>query len=111
MNLIQGTLKGGTFTGENVKIMGLDKSLSGEVTLGFRAEDAEITSGGGAITAPVYSMELLGEASMVTMKAGGTIVAIKADKDYSARIGDDISASVPAGICHLFDRATGERLR
>ena len=81
-------------------------------SLGFRAEDASISADANSaqLSAPVYSMELLGEASMVTMKAGGAIIAIKAEKDFSANIGDNFAASIPASICHLFDKQSGERL-
>lgn len=111
MNLIDGDLNNGVFRADRVEIEGLSQAHSGAVTLGFRAEDAHLIDRHAQISAPVYSMELLGEASMVTMRAGGTIVAIKADKDYSANIGDGVSAVVPAAICHLFDRETGERIR
>lgn len=111
MNLIDGDLENGVFRADSVEIEGLSQQYTGPVTLGFRAEDAHLSGNTAQISAPVYSMELLGEASMVTMRAGGTIVAIKAEKDYSANIGDSVSAAVPAGICHMFDRETGERLR
>lgn len=111
MNLIDGNLENGVFRADSVEIEGLSQQYTGPVTLGFRAEDAHLSGNTAQISAPVYSMELLGEASMVTMRAGGTIVAIKAEKDYSANIGDSVSAAVPAGICHMFDRETGERLR
>ena len=110
MNLIDGQLEGGTFTVDNVKITGLSKSHSGNVTLGFRAEDASIATGKAAITAPVYSMELLGEATMVTMKAGGALCSVKAGKEYRAQIGDTVAIDIPASICHLFDTASGQRL-
>ncbi len=110
MNLLEGTLSGGTFTGDNVSISGLTTSHEGKVTLGFRAEDASVSDAKGEISAPVYSMELLGEASMVTMRAGGALVSIKASKDYRANIGDQVHASMPASICHLFDHQTGERI-
>ena len=110
MNLMRGTLSGGTFTGANARIEGLRADHDGPVTLGFRAEDASITEGAGQIEAPVYSMELLGEATMVTVKAGGELVAVKAPKEFRAEIGDAFHASVPAGICHLFHSETGERL-
>ena len=111
MNLLEGEVQDNTFRADNIEISGLNVQHSGPATLGFRAEDASLTASGGQISAPVYSMELLGEASMVTMRAGGTITAIKADKDYSANIGDEVSASVPGSICHLFDSATGVRIR
>jgi multiple sugar transport system ATP-binding protein len=110
MNLLEGNLENGVFRGDNVEIHNLPQQHDGAVTLGFRAEDASLGDSAADIEAPVYSMELLGEASMVTMKAGGTVVAIKADKDFSANIGDIVKAIIPAGICHLFDRETGERL-
>jgi multiple sugar transport system ATP-binding protein len=47
---------------------------------------------------------------MVTMQVGGGFVAIKAAKDFTASIGQPLAAHVPAHICHLFDRASGERM-
>jgi len=110
MNLLDGVVEQGVFRADGVEVVGLENRHSGPVTLGFRAEDATLAAASGQITAPVYSMELLGEASMVTVRAGGTIVAIKADKDFSARIGDSVSAAIPASICHLFDRESGLRI-
>lgn len=111
MNLMDGELKDGVFTGENVTIKGLKSLHAGKVTLGFRAEDASITTGKAAeVKAPVYSMELLGDASMVTMRAGGAMVAVKAEKDFFAEIGSETKASIPANICHIFDQSTGARI-
>ncbi len=108
MNLMEGEMKGGTFVGQNVSIPGLSAS-DGPITLGFRAEDSTLAEGG-EISADIFSMELLGDATMVTVRAGGALVAIKTPKDFRAEIGSPFSASVPASICHLFDAKTGERL-
>ena len=40
----------------------------------------------------------------------GTLVAIKAPKDFRAEIGAPFAAKVPVGICHLFDQKSGARL-
>ncbi|MEL6679265.1 MAG: ABC transporter ATP-binding protein [Pseudomonadota bacterium] len=109
MNLMEGTLQGGTFTGDNVVINGLASPHNGPVTLGFRAEDAAVADGG-EITAPIYTLELLGDATMITVKAGGGMISVKAGKEFRAEIGDAVSLSVPASICHLFDAETGARL-
>jgi multiple sugar transport system ATP-binding protein len=109
MNLMNGTLNGGTFTGDNVEITGLN-GPDGPITLGFRAEDAEVASKTSQINAPVYTMELLGDATMITVKAGGAMVAVKAHKEYRAEIGEPVSLTVPGEICHLFDAQTGDRL-
>ncbi|MGQ0563498.1 MAG: ABC transporter ATP-binding protein [Gemmobacter sp.] len=112
MNLMNGTVTGGTFTGDSVRVEGL-AAADGPVTLGFRAEDAAVAAPGatgGAIAAPVYTMELLGDATMVTVRAGGALVAVKAHKDYRADIGQPVALHLPAAACHLFDTATGARL-
>ncbi len=110
MNLLQGELSGGVFQGEAVRVTGLDPERSGPVLFGFRAEDATITERDPAIRAPVYSFEMLGEATMVTVRAGGALVAVRTPKDLRAAIGDPIGISVPPDKCHLFDRESGKRL-
>jgi multiple sugar transport system ATP-binding protein len=109
MNLMEGTLSGGVFEGRNVRIAGLQSDRSGDVVLGFRAEDASLADAG-EISAPIYSLELLGDATMVTMRAGGALVAVKAHKDFRAEIGTAVSVHIPPVICHLFDAKSGERL-
>ena len=109
MNLVAGTMQGGVFQSDGVRVEGLPVDVSGNVTLGFRAEDAEIIEGEGQIAAPVYSIELLGEASMITWRFGDSLVSIKTGKEYRADIGEIVRARIPADICHLFDTATGER--
>ena len=110
MNLLEGTLEGGTFSGKDVTITGIDSTHSGPVTLGYRAEDAIVNGATASIDAPVYSMELLGDATMVTFRIGGTIATVKADKDFRAKICEKVRAAIPATICHLFDATSGERL-
>ena len=110
MNLMEGEVKDGIFRTENVEIVGLNKA-DGKVTLGFRAEDAEKTvDGQGQINAPIYTMELLGDATMVSVRVGGALISVKADKTFRAKIGENVSISVPATICSLFDADTGVRL-
>ena len=109
MNLMDGTMSGGTFSGDKVTIADLP-APDGPVTLGFRAEDAALADVDGQITAPIYTIELLGDATMLTVRAGGQLVSVKANKDYRAEIGDVVSFSIPAEICHAFDSTSGERL-
>ncbi len=109
MNLIEGTVQDGTFTAAQTEIHGLD-APDGPVTLGFRAEDASVGTSGGQITGPIYTMELLGDATMVSLRIGGTLVSTKADKSFRADIGDQISINIPKEICHLFDGKTGARI-
>ena len=109
MNLVAGSVSGGTFTGPNVTIKGL-KAGDGPVTLGFRAEDVEVIKRGGNAKAPVYSMELLGDATQVSIRSGSEIISGKAPKDFRADIGSDIGFKIDPAVCHLFDLKTGSRL-
>ena len=109
MNLLDGEISDGTFTGQNTTIHGLPKHHSGKVTLGFRAEDAMLDAAGTS-SAPLYSLELLGDATIATMKLCGTLASVRAGKEYRAAIGDQTAVTIPAEICHLFDATTGERL-
>ena len=111
MNLIHGNIEKGLFTSQYVQINGF-KNVEGSVTLGFRAEDAFISSKKQVqLTGPVYSMELLGESTMVTVKSNNTLISVKADKDYRIEIGKEVTVSIPKEICHLFNAKTGERIR
>ena len=110
MNLIDGDIEDGVFRAENIRISGLSRNANGPVTLGFRAEDASIVDAGGEISSEIYSMELLGESTMANFRAGAALVSIKSNKDYRAQIGDVVHAKVPASVCHLFERSTGERI-
>ena len=108
MNLVEGQLSGGTFTAPNISVSGLSGS-DGNVILGFRAEDIEVVKGEGQLNAPVYSMELLGDATQISVRMGEGIVSGKANKEFRAEIGESIGFKINAGDCHIFDAATGER--
>ena len=109
MNLIDGSVAGGVFAAANTNITGLNVSDQ-RITLGFRAEDARVVDSGGQINAPIYTLELLGDATMVTVRIGSKLVSVRADKNYRASIDDMVSIEVPAEICHLFDGQTGARI-
>jgi len=109
MNLIDGEISDRTFRAQNTEISGL-QTPNGKVTLGFRAEDASVVQSGGQINAPIYTMELLGDATMVSVRIAGALVSVKADKTYRADIGDAVSISVLSDHCHLFDAETGARI-
>jgi multiple sugar transport system ATP-binding protein len=80
------------------------------VTLGFRAEDAKVIESSGQINAPIYTMELLGDATTVSVRIGGALVSVKADKNYRAAIAETVSIEVPVEHCHLFEAETGARI-
>jgi multiple sugar transport system ATP-binding protein len=110
MNLIEGHLEAGVFHAEGLRIEGLPATVQGAVTLGFRAEDAGIVAQAGHIAAPIYSVELLGDATLVTIRIGSALAAVRCDKSFRGEIGSAIMFQIPPAICHLFDTASGQRL-
>lgn len=110
MNLMDGDIRDGIFRAPHTEIADLTFP-DGPVTLGYRAEDASLAlTGNGQINAPIYTIELLGDSTMVSVRVGGALVCVKADKTYRAKIGESVSISVPHSICHLFDAKTGARI-
>jgi|TARA_B110001450_G_C17618285_1_gene480138 multiple sugar transport system ATP-binding protein len=107
MNLITGKLLNGSFSTDGILINGLTEDKEGDFILGFRAEDAAVVDQKSELNAEVYSFELLGDATMVTVKANNQLISIKANKDYRVKIGQSINISVPVKKCHLFDVKTG----
>lgn len=110
MNLIQGHIAKGTFQAENISVPGFDIGALGHVILGFRAEDAHLTDSTAEINAPIYSLELLGDATLITVKAGGKLVSVKADKSYRNSMGAPVHVRLNAQVCHLFHAETEARL-
>lgn len=110
MNLVSGSIENGVFSSDGIRIEGLPHKSKGSVTLGFRAEDATLADANGQIEAPIYTVELLGEATMLSMRVAGELVSIKVGKDYRAEIGELARIAIPASACHIFDQSTGARI-
>jgi multiple sugar transport system ATP-binding protein len=89
----------------------VDWTAPAKATLGQRPEDMRITAPEkGDFRGEVFSAELLGDAALVTVRLGAGLVAVKAEKDCPARMGDVVGVAFDAASLHLFDGATGERL-
>ena len=85
MNLIEGKIIKGVFSSYNTSIRGL-KADDGEIILGFRAEDATVVKEKGQLNSQIFTLEILGDATMVTVKVGKSLVSIKANKNFRANI-------------------------
>lgn len=114
MNLLDGTVSGGVFRGENVQVEGLDVA-DGPVRLGFRAEDSEILMDdlgftGCEIAAPLTDLEVLGEAVLVHVRAGGREVVARAQKGFRVATGSQVRIIVPPDICHIFHAKSGAQI-
>ena len=106
MNLIKGKIENGSFLSKNIQIKNF-KHINNQYILGFRAEDATISDGNiGNITGPIFSIELLGDSVMVTVKIENCFISVKMSNTYVASIGDKVSISVLSTKCQIFDYET-----
>ena len=110
MNLINGKIKDGQFLSENINIKNFSNK-NGKYILGFRAEDATISkSSKGNIKGPIFSVELLGDAIMVTLKIDESFISVKVNNDFKASIGDTANISILSSKCQIFDFENGFNL-
>ncbi|MEO1109870.1 MAG: ABC transporter ATP-binding protein [Pseudomonadota bacterium] len=111
MNLVSGRLRDGTFVAEGIKLEGLASAHVGDVTMGFRPEDCHIGGENADLSGEVYGVEPTGDMTLLTLKAGGKLVEIKADRDYRVALGQRESISFDRERVYFFDTDTGARLR
>jgi multiple sugar transport system ATP-binding protein len=116
MNLVSGRLHAGVFeadgAGFSVRVAGFGSHTQDKVVLGVRAEDIAVVPPEGAqITGEVFSFELLGDATTVTLRLADQFITAKAGKDFRADIGARTGFAVPTARCYLFDGQTQNRMR
>jgi multiple sugar transport system ATP-binding protein len=56
-------------------------------------------------------MELLGDATLVTLRIGGSLVCVKMPKDFRAKMGEELGLSLRSSDCHLFEPNSGDRIK
>ena len=113
MNFLRGELMDGKFTGAGIEVPAVGKGSQQNVILGVRPEDVAIveSAADAHLTAPIFSVELTGESTLVTVQVGDEFVAVRADKDYSGEIDATAHVAITPGKTFLFDSTTEERLR
>ena len=108
MNLIPISIRNKTSISQDLKFSKINIK-DGKYTLGFRAEDANIEKTGN-FTGPIYSIELLGDSTIVTLKIKNNLLHIKTSNNFSSKIGEIVSVKIPNSLCHFFDSKTGIHL-
>ncbi len=112
MNLTHGELRDGTFVGAGFTVPGVGGGNRRAAVLGARPEDLRIVSSGeGHLRAPLYSVELTGESTLLTVRTQDVFVIIRTDKDFTGEVDSEIEIAVDLDKAFLFDAETGERIR
>ena len=111
MNLIHGKMREGTFEHGEFSIK-LTRGDHEQCVLGIRPEDMEITwPGDGIFSSQVYSFELTGESTLITVILGEERIIVRGPKDYRVEIDEQIGIVLNPENCFLFDSETRQRIR
>ena len=108
MNLIKISVRNKKVISKDLKFSKLNVK-DGKYILGFRAEDANVQNNGN-IEGPIYSIELLGDSTIVTLKLKNDLIHVKTDNNFASKIGEKVSINIPIPKCHFFEINNGERL-
>ena len=112
MNIVKGALDGDSFMAHDAKIKTPVKGKISSAVLGFRPEDCSIVSlSKGSLKGVVYTTELIGDHTLVTLKVDKDFVTVKATKDYTAKPGEQVGVAVAKESLFVFDAANGSRMR
>ncbi len=112
MNIVKGSLEAAHFMAQDAKIVSPVKGKVANAVLGVRPEDCSITSPAkGALKGTVYTTELIGDHTLVTLKIGSDFLTVKAAKDYTARPGELVGVTFSKDQLYVFDAGDGKRLR
>ncbi len=112
MNIVHGNLEGNQFVTQGAKV---ETPVSGRVEkgiLGVRPEDCSIAPPSeGTLNGRIYTTELIGDHTLVTVDWGSDQIAVKASKEFNGRQGDNIGVVLPPDHLFVFDAVTGYRIR
>ena len=111
MNFFNGDLKNGNFLSEECEFSGLGKDSFNNVVLGVRPEDMEIVSDNNfQFEAKIYSIELTGDQTIVSLKIGSNLITMKEDKDYENELDQIVKIKLNMEKIFLFDSNSGNRI-
>lgn len=112
MNIIKGSLDDDIFMAHDAKIKTPVKGRVASAVLGVRPEDCSVVAlTKGSIKGTVYTTELIGDHTLVTIKIDKDFVAVKAAKDFTAKAGEIAGVAFEKENLFVFDAASGVRLR
>ncbi|MHA1567477.1 MAG: ABC transporter ATP-binding protein [Alphaproteobacteria bacterium] len=111
MNFIDGRIENSRFESYGVSLPLVGKSADGDAVMGFRPEDASVVEpGAGQFDARVFTAELTGDVTLVTLALGETTMAVKMPKEYEVDFDSDVAVELPLKNAFLFDATGGNRL-
>jgi multiple sugar transport system ATP-binding protein len=112
MNVMQGALEGKNFLHNGARIATPVSGRIAKAVLGVRPEDCTVVDPAkGAIKGEIYATELIGDHTLVTLKAGNDLLTVKAAKDFTAKLAEKAGVAFGTDRVFVFDESNGLRIR
>ncbi len=112
MNIVKGALDNGSFraSGGSAIPAPIHNSLNAAV-LGARPEDCSLAAPtANTLNGVIYTTELIGDHTLVTVKLGDDFLAVKSAKNFTAAPGQAVGVAVAKERLFVFDATNGARL-
>jgi multiple sugar transport system ATP-binding protein len=111
MNFLRGTLTNNRFESEGMALVA-DVNHHGEAVLGVRPEDCMlVTAADGEFRGHIYSVELIGDHSLVTLNVGEQQIVVKVSNMFAGEIGTEVGLRANRERVYFFDQSSGLRIR
>jgi len=112
MNVVHGSLAGTRFLTSGTSVETRCSAQVDKAILGFRPEDCSVVAPArGALKGKIYTTELIGDHTLVTVEAGQDKLTVKAPKDFNGKQGDAIGVALSKDHLFIFDALSGQRVR
>jgi multiple sugar transport system ATP-binding protein len=112
MNVVKGELAGDEFKAAGASMKTKVKGRLAKAVLGVRPEDcAVVAPAKAALKGEIYTTELIGDHTLVTLKCAGDFITVKAPKDFTAKPGEKAGIAFTPDRAFIFDAESGNRLR
>ncbi|MEM1360423.1 MAG: ABC transporter ATP-binding protein [Pseudomonadota bacterium] len=109
MNLISGSIAAGVFSHAAGRVP-LSGYRDGPATIGIRPEDIRVAENTEHIRGQVFSSELLGDSTLLNVRAGEGLIAVKVGPEEGRAMDSAVALNLNTEKLHVFDGKTGERL-
>ncbi|WP_280151266.1 ABC transporter ATP-binding protein [Piscinibacter sp. XHJ-5] len=110
MNFLRGSLVDGRLAGLDVPTA--TRASLAQAVVGVRPEDCRVAGAGAAtLEGRIYTVELIGDHTLITLDLGGQMLTVKGPKDFERADGGRLGVSFSPASTYVFDESGGERVR
>ena len=82
-----------------------------KAVLGVRPEDCALTTAAkGDLKGEIFTNELIGDHTLITVKMSGGMLTVKAAKDYTGKTGEVVGIALQKSGLYVFEQDGGKRV-